>query len=83
MQPAGALTVMDKNNNRTDSSTINEPIHWRLRHSQQCNILFLDGHTEGRHQRDMLYKNGKGDPYYGLLRYGFYFGCTYCGKGQY
>ncbi len=83
MQPAGVLTIMDKNNNRTDSSTINEPNHWRLRHSLQCNILFLDGHSESRHQRDILYKNGKGDQYFGLLRYGFYFGCPYCGKGQF
>ncbi len=83
MQPAGAFTIMDKNNNRTDSSTINEPSHWSNRHNAQCNVLFLDGRVEGRRQRDMLYKNGLGDQWYGLLRYGFYFGCSYCGKGRY
>lgn len=59
---------------------ISEPTHWDLRHNNRCNVLLFDAHVENRHNNEILYDQGRGDQYFGLLRYGFNFGCSYCGK---
>ena len=59
---------------------VREPSYWVYRHGKYANILLFDGHVEPRNYTRMLFDGRAGDQYYGLLRYGFNFGCSYCGK---
>lgn len=79
-QPSKAMNVMEVHgtNNRADATTAS---YWAFRHDSKQNVAFYGGNVESRTKYKMTYNEGKGDQYFGLLRYGFDFGCrSYCSK---
>ena len=77
-QPEKAMLLIDDKND--NAITVYDPSCWALRHQKRCNVLFVGGNAESRTNYNMLFAEGKGDKYFGLLRYGYHFGCDYCGK---
>jgi hypothetical protein len=79
-QPSKAMNVMEVHgtNNRADATTAS---YWAFRHDSKQNVAFYGGNVESRTKYRMTFNEGKGDQYFGLLRYGFDFGCkSYCSK---
>ena len=76
LQPSRTFLIMETKY----GGNVREPSYWVYRHGKFANILFFDGHVESRNYTRMLFDGKAGDQYYGLLRYGFNFGCSYCGK---
>ncbi|MBE6357878.1 MAG: prepilin-type N-terminal cleavage/methylation domain-containing protein [Lentisphaerae bacterium] len=76
--PSKAMMIME--NKRGVGGALREPSYWAFRHNQNTNVLFYGGNVSPRDENGMLYEGNSGDKYFGLLRYGFHFGCDYCGK---
>ena len=80
-EPSYVATVFDKvYRPAADSSKVAEPKPDRiaLRHTGPvANTMFFDGHVAPLREKEWF---DKGDAYFGRLRYGFDFGCTYCCK---
>ena len=77
-QPSKAMYISEIHGKDTRSSAENS--YWAFRHDKKQNVAFYGGNVETRTKYKMTYDMGKGDQYFGLLRYGFDFGCTYCSK---
>ena len=75
-QPSKAMYVMGT----IPRQDAREPRLWAFRHSKKMNILFFAGHVGTRNRGQVTYDGRNGDQYFGLLRYGFDFGCSYCSK---
>ncbi|MBQ9503079.1 MAG: DUF1559 domain-containing protein [Lentisphaeria bacterium] len=82
LQPGQAIEVMDKvYDGITDRSSLREVSHPDYRHpSGTANTLFVDGHATGLTKDGLI---GGKDVSFGRFRYGFFFGCDYCGKGRF
>ena len=63
-----------------DTGIVERVSHIPFRHNQRANFLFVDGHVQGLGEQAAV---GGKDTYYGILRYGFNFGCSYCSRGPY
>ena len=81
LEPSYVALSMDKvYKSGADSGQIYEPkpANIALRHpGPVANTLFADGHVAPLREKEWF---DKGDTYFGRLRYGFDFGCTYCCK---
>ena len=80
-EPTYVVVLMDKvYKSNADTGIIYEPKPTSialLHPGDVANSLFFDGHAASLREREWF---DKGDGYYGRLRYGFDFGCTYCCK---
>ena len=63
-----------------DTGIVERVSHIPFRHNQLANLLFVDGHVRGMREQAVI---GGKDAYFGILRYGFNFGCSYCSRGSY
>jgi type II secretory pathway pseudopilin PulG len=63
-----------------DGNYARAPKDFSFRHGKQSNVLFFAGNVESKRYMELLFEGTSGDQYFGLLRYGFNFGCNYCGK---
>ena len=63
-----------------DTGIVERVSHIPFRHNQRANLLFVDGHVQGMGEQAVV---GGKDAYFGILRYGFNFGCSYCSRGTY
>ena len=82
LQPGQAIEAMDKvYDGVTARSSLREISHADYRHpAGTAGTLFVDGHVTGLTREGLI---GGKDVSYGRLRYGFFFGCDYCGKGRF
>lgn len=81
VQPDAAVESTDKNyRDSGDTGIVERVSHIPFRHNMQANILFVDGHVQSMNEKMVV---GGKDVYYGILRYGFDFGCTYCSRGAF
>lgn len=79
-RPSITLFALDRNTNGTDCSYVQGTGHLQYRHNGRLNAVLYDGHVES-YDAGKLFKDA--DKYYGQLRYGFSWGCSYCCKGKY
>lgn len=77
-QPTKAMQIME--NQLGVGGIVREPRYWAFRHNNTSNVLYYAGNVSARVEAEMMYEGNSGDKYFGLLRYGFHFGCDYCGK---
>ena len=73
-QPSRIVEGMDGGGN--DNSYTQYKENMAFRHSSRTNLVFFDGHVGAQSSEAFFEK----DKWYGNLRYGFDFGCTYCCK---
>ena len=78
IQPSKAMLVME--NQLGVGGIVREPRYWAFRHNQKTNVLHFGGNVSTKDENGMLYEGKSGDQYFGLLRYGYNFGCDYCSK---
>ena len=79
VQPDAAVESTDKHyRDSGDTGIVERVSHIPFRHNMQANILFVDGHVQSMSEQEVI---GGKDAYFGILRYGFDFGCSYCSRG--
>ena len=80
LQPSNTVESTDKFYRESGDTGIVEMIsNIPFRHNQRANFLYIDGHAKGLKEVEAI---GGKDTYFGILRYGFNFGCTYCSRGS-
>ena len=81
-QPDATVYVADKKDRGNATGIVERAdTHMEFRHSgATANTLFTDGHVAGLNATQFI---GGKDTYYGILRYGFDFGCSYCSRGPF
>ena len=77
-QPSKAMLIME--NKLGVGGIVREPRYWAFRHNQNTNVLHFGGNVSSKDENGMFYEGKSGDQYFGLLRYGYDFGCDYCSK---
>ena len=80
LQPNQTVESTDKYKHGGDTGIVRYLSDFNYRHNKFINVLFVDGHVKGKNANDML---GGKDTSFGILRYGFDYGCTYCSRGKY
>ena len=81
IQPTKTVESTDKHyRDSGDTGIVERVSHIPFRHNMKANILFVDGHVQGLSEQAAV---GGKDTYFGILRYGFNFGCSYCSRGSY
>ena len=81
IQPSRTVESTDKHyRDSGDTGIVKQVSHIPFRHNQSANILFVDGHVQGMRKDAVI---GGKDSSFGILRYGFNFGCSYCSRGSY
>ncbi len=75
-RPSATISALDRNTGGTDVSGVQGTGHIEYRHSNVLNAVMFDGHSRTYSQPELFGI----EPSFGQLRYGFFFGCTYCGK---
>ena len=75
-RPSATISGLDRNTNGTDTAAVTGKGHIDYRHNKVINAVMYDGHAR-TYDENQLFGIEKS---FGQLRYGFFFGCTYCGK---
>ncbi|MBE6393953.1 MAG: prepilin-type N-terminal cleavage/methylation domain-containing protein [Lentisphaerae bacterium] len=75
-RPSATISALDRNTGGTDVSGVQGTGHIEYRHSNVLNAVMFDGHARTYSQPELFGIEKS----FGQLRYGFFFGCTYCGK---
>ena len=75
-RPSATISALDRNTGGTDVGGVQGTGHIEYRHNNVLNAVMFDGHARTYSQPELFGIEKS----YGQLRYGFFFGCTYCGK---
>ena len=75
-RPSATISALDRNTGGTDVGGVQGSGHIEYRHNNVLNAVMYDGHSRTYSQPELFGIEKS----YGQLRYGFFFGCTYCGK---